>query len=44
MTDAQKTILRDLLEAKAEEIRNYDMDEPWAEDTLDAIQAYLEEE
>jgi hypothetical protein len=32
-----KPLIVRLLELKKEEILNYDMDEPWAEETLNAI-------
>lgn len=42
MTPRQLEIMRTLLTARADEILNYDMDEPDAQETLDAIAATLE--
>ena len=41
MTEQQKDIIIDLLVAKKEEILNYDRSESWADETLDAIDAFL---
>jgi hypothetical protein len=40
--DNKKELIVHLLELKREEILNYDMDEPWAEETLQAIDWQLE--
>ena len=41
MTENQIAILLDILKYKKEEILNYDMGEPDADETLDAIQAFI---
>jgi hypothetical protein len=41
MTENQIAILLDILKSKKEEIFNYDMDEPDADEVLDAIQAFI---
>lgn len=42
MTETQKTIILDLLRAKEQEILNFDLDEPWSAETLDAITACVD--
>lgn len=43
MNDRQKSTIIQILEGKKEEILNYDMGEPWAAETLDALQAAIDQ-
>ena len=41
LTYEQKNIIIDILVSKKAEILNYDRDEDWADETLDAIDKFL---
>ena len=43
MTEQQKHVISDLLETKKQEILNYDMGEDWAIETIEAIEAMIEQ-
>jgi hypothetical protein len=43
MSENHIEIIIEILQSKKEEILNYDMSEEWANETLDAIQAFINE-